>query len=126
MKEHAASILHKDKWLYAIVALLFIAITGWYLYIHSFDLSGTERVRQAWGSAYQIMALFGTLIGFAASQKWDGYKSLIGKAIMLFSIGLLLQSFGQSVDSYYNYFKNQAIPYPSLGDIGFMGASMHI
>ena len=122
MKEPVAGILRKDKWLYATIFILFIAITGWYLYIHSFDLSGTERLRQAWGSAYQIMALFGCLIGFAASKKWDGYKSLIGKAVMFFSIGLLLQSFGQSVDSYYNYFKNEAIPYPSLGDVGFMSS----
>jgi hypothetical protein len=122
MKEHAASILHKDKWLYAIAVVLFIAITGWYLYIHSFELSITERLRQAWGSVYQAMALFGCIIGFMASRKWDGYRSLIGKAIIFFSIGLLLQSFGQSVDSYYNFFANATIPYPSLGDIGFMGS----
>jgi len=79
-------------------------------------------MRQAWGSAYQVMALFGCIVGLIASKKWNGYKSLIGKAILLFSIGLLLQSFGQSVNSYYNYFENQAIPYPSLGDIGFMGS----
>ena len=112
----------KDKWLYATLFLLFIAITGWYIYIHSFELGTTERLRQLWGSAYQVLALFGCLIGFMTSKKWDGYRSLIGKAIMFFSIGLLLQSFGQSVSSYYNFFGHQAIPYPSLGDIGFMGS----
>jgi len=122
MKEQAASIFHKDKWLYAIAVTLFIAITGWFAYIHSFDLSTTERQRQLWDSLYQVMALYGCVIGFIASKKWDGYKSLIGRSIMFFSIGLLLQSFGQSVDSYYNYFQNEAIPYPSLGDIGFMGS----
>ena len=122
MKEQVANILHKDKWLYATVFSLFAVVTAWFVYIHRFDLSSTEGMRQAWGSAYQVMALFGCIVGFIASKKWDGYKSLIGKAIMFFSIGLLLQSFGQSVDSYYNYFKNEAIPYPSLGDIGFMGS----
>ena len=122
MKEQAASILRKDKWLYVIVFSLFVVITAWYLNIHSLNLSTTERMQQAWGSAYQIMALFGCFVGFSASKKWDGYKSLVGKAILFFSIGLLLQSFGQSVSSYYNFFEHQAIPYPSLGDIGFMGS----
>jgi hypothetical protein len=122
MKEHWGIIWQKDKRLYAILGIPFVAITVWYCYIHSFDLTTTERMRQAWGSAYQIIALLGCIIGFGASRKWDGYKSLIGKAIMFFSIGLLLQSFGQSVDSYYSYFQNQTIPYPPVGDIGFMGS----
>jgi len=122
MDKGAKNFLSRDKWLYAIAFALFIAISAWFLYIHSFDLSVTERMRQAWGSLYQIMALYGCIIGFEASRKWDGYKSLIGRALMFFSIGLLLQSFGQSVDSYYNFFKNETIPYPSLGDIGFMGS----
>ncbi len=122
MKEQAASILQKDKWIYATAGILFLAITVWFIYIHAFNQSVNEGLRQAWGSAYQVMALFGCIIGFMASRKWDGYKSLIGKAILFFSIGLLLQSFGQSVDSYYNYFNNTTIPYPSLGDVGFMGS----
>jgi hypothetical protein len=58
---------------------------GWLLYIHSFDLSGTERVRQLWGSLYQVIAIFGGIVGFRAAKSWDGYKSLIGKAILFFS-----------------------------------------
>ncbi len=122
MKEQVTSILRKDKWLYATVIILFVAIAGWYVHIHGLDKSTTERLRQLWGSVYQVLAIVGCIIGFSASKKWDGYKSLIGRAIMWFSIGLLLQSFGQSVSSYYNYFENHAIPYPSLGDIGFMGS----
>jgi hypothetical protein len=122
MKEQVGIIFRKDKWLYAIAVILFAAISIWYICIHSFDISTTEKLRQLWGSAYQVMAIFGCLIGFIASNKWDGHTSLIGRAIMFFSIGLLLQSFGQSVDSYYNFFEHQAIPYPSLGDIGFMGS----
>lgn len=122
MKEHIVRVLDRDSWFYVAIVILFIAIAGWYLYIHSFDLSGTGRIRQTWASAYQVVALFGCIVGFMASRKWDGYKSLIGRAITFFSIGLLLQSFGQSVTSYYIFFQHQAIPYPSMGDVGFMGS----
>ena len=103
-------------------AVMFVALSVWYLYIHSFDVSTNESTRQAWGSTYQIVALFGGIVGLTISRKWGGHKSMMGKATLWFSLGLLLQTFGQSVNSYYNYFQHQSIPYPSLGDIGFMGS----
>ncbi|MEI6839245.1 MAG: hypothetical protein WCK56_15740, partial [Alcaligenaceae bacterium] len=114
--------LYKNKFASITATVIFVVITAWFLYIHSFDLSTTLRIRQIWGSAYQIMALFGGLVGLTVSGKWGGYKSLLGRAIMFFSIGLLLQTFGQSVNSYYNFFKDATIPYPSFGDVGFMGS----
>ena len=75
----------------------------------------------AWGSTYQVLAILGGIVGLFVAKRW-GFKSLLGKAILFFSIGLLLQSFGQTVDSYYNFFLNATIPYPSLGDVGFMGS----
>ncbi|MCX6757631.1 MAG: hypothetical protein NTZ44_01990 [Candidatus Nomurabacteria bacterium] len=104
------------------VIFLFVIISIWYFYLHTIDLSLTERMRQIWGSAYQVLAIFGGIFGLFVSKKWSGRKSLLGRAILYFSIGLLLQSFGQSVSSYYNFFQNQAIPYPSFGDIGFFGS----
>ncbi len=124
MKEHIAAIVKQDKWLYSTAVVIFVVISAWYISIHRLPLPSTEDMRQLWASVYQVMALFGCIVGFAASKKWDGYKSIVGKAILFFSIGLLLQSFGQSVTSYYIYFKNQSIPYPSLGDVGFMGSDI--
>ena len=112
----------KNKITTSVAVALFVIISLWFFRIHMLDLATTESVRQAWGSIYQIMALFGGIVGLIVSKHWGGYKSLIGRAVLFFSIGLLLQSFGQSVDSYYNYFANQQIPYPSLGDVGFMGS----
>ena len=112
----------KNKFTTAVAVTLFVIISLWFFQIHTRPMADTESVRQAWGSIYQIMALFGGIVGLIVSKHWGGYKSLIGRAVFFFSIGLLLQSFGQSVDSYYNYFANQQIPYPSLGDIGFMGS----
>ncbi|MEK7155431.1 MAG: hypothetical protein AAB734_00980, partial [Patescibacteria group bacterium] len=36
--------------------------------------------------------------------------------------GLLLQCFGQTSYSFYIYYLNQPVPYPSIGDIGYFGS----
>ena len=46
----------------------------------------------------------------------------MGRSIIFFSIGLLLQNFGQSVFSYFNLFSQIEIPYPSLADVGYFGS----
>jgi hypothetical protein len=124
MIKETGNFLSKDKWLYAILCFLFVASAIWFAYIHTLDFSANERLRQEWASLYQVIALFGCIVGFIAAKKWDGHKSIVGKSILFFSVGLLLQTLGQSVVSYYNFFQNQSIPYPSLGDIGFMGTDI--
>jgi hypothetical protein len=46
----------------------------------------------------------------------------MGRAILAFAIGLLLQTFGQTVFSFYNLVSQVEIPYPSLADLGFFGS----
>ena len=46
----------------------------------------------------------------------------MGRGIIYFSIGLLLQSFGQSVFSYYTTILGVDIPYPSIADVGYFGS----
>jgi hypothetical protein len=74
-----------------------------------------------WGATYQIIAILGIIIGFGVAQHWGGIKSSFGKTILLFSIGLLFQSIGQAISSYYVYLTGE-VPYPGLGDIGFFGS----
>jgi hypothetical protein len=116
-----SSTINSERNLYLTALVIFLAISAWGFFLHG---SGTasEYDLKVWASAYQIIALFGGIVGLIVSKKWGGMKSLIGKAVFYFSIGLLLQVFGQSVNSYYNIFQSQDIPYPSLGDIGFMGS----
>jgi hypothetical protein len=75
----------------------------------------------AWGATYQIVALFGALFGFGVANRWGGWKSAFGKSINFFAVGLLFQSFGQAVSSYYVY-RIGEVPYPGIGDIGFFGS----
>lgn len=77
---------------------------------------------QWFGSLYFIVALVGGLFGIVNAKKWGGWKSLLGKALILFSLGLLAQVFGQIAYSYYIYVLHMEVPYPSIGDIGYFGS----
>ncbi len=110
---------------YKILSALYVIISAWFFYLHlflNFNLDGTQYDLKIWASSYQIIALLGGMFGLYVSRKWGGYRSIVGKAVLFFALGLLLQVFGQSFDSYLNVLKNVEIPYPSLGDIGFFGS----
>lgn len=74
-----------------------------------------------WGSLYQIIAWWGAFCGIYLSKKWGGWSSLVGRANLAFALGLLAQSFGQTVYSYYFYTGGEVL-YPSVGDVGFFGS----
>jgi hypothetical protein len=77
---------------------------------------------ELWVDSYQIMSWVGAIFGFWSAAHWGGKNSVMGRSILAFSIGLLLQSFGQSVYAYYALFGGIEVPYPSLGDLGFFGS----
>ena len=108
--------------LFAVAFTLFVIISAWFMYLHTTPGADTEFNLKVWASSYQIVAAFGGIAGLFIANKWGGTKSLMGRSIIFFSVGLLLQVFGQSVNSYHNIFQDQQIPYPSFGDIGFMGS----
>lgn len=110
------------KKIYVVVTLvLFVLFTTFWVVTHIL-YPPASITWQIFAAVYGIMALWGGLIGLIASREWGGWKSVFGRAIIMFSIGLLLQEFGQLSYSYYIYFKQIDIPYPSLGDIGFFGS----
>ena len=112
----------KNKFFYVFVSVfILLAFSIWWIYISSFGIESTEQARQIWAASYQIMAILGGIIGIIISRHWGGYKSILGKTILSFSFGLFLQSFGQTIYSYY-IFKGIEVPYPSIGDIGFFGS----
>jgi hypothetical protein len=115
--------LIKHKLFWAIWAL-FGAFTVWWLYIH-FGLHAVgsdDPNNKRFTVAYGIIALYGGIIGLFAAKKWGGFKSLLGRTIMLFAFGLLAQEVGQLFYTYYIYFQHTEVPYPSLGDIGYFGS----
>ncbi|MEK7194132.1 MAG: hypothetical protein AAB660_00390 [Patescibacteria group bacterium] len=115
------SIFSESK-LAKLVGLMFAVLVIWWLWIYGQGTQGTDDIRQLWAASYQILAIFGAIAGFFISKFWGGYNSTVGRAILMFSVGLLFQSFGQSVYSYYIYFAQIDVPYPSIGDVGFFGS----
>ena len=74
------------------------------------------------GSIYAIIALYGGSCGIFISKKWGWTHSLMGKAILMFSLGLLAQVFGQIAYAYFSFFLHIQVPYPSIGDVGYFGS----
>ncbi len=77
---------------------------------------------QWFGGTYGSVALIGALIGFMAARKWGGFKTVLGKALIFFSLGLLAQEAGQLIYTYYIYGAKIQIPYPSWGDVAYFGS----
>lgn len=114
-----------NKNLLWLIGSLFLGFTIWWLYITLF-LRSVDHYNnfhnQAFASTYGVMSLIGGIIGIFASYRWGGHKSLIGRSLLFFSLGLLAQEFGQLAYSYYLYAAHVEIPYPSVGDVGYFSS----
>lgn len=109
------------KTLHIISAVIFSSLAIWWIVLHT--MSNVSETSLEWFSAsYGIMALFGAILGLRISRQWGGAKSLIGKSILLFSLGLFAQEFGQISYSLYTLLFHKEIPYPSIGDVGYFGS----
>lgn len=79
----------------------------------------TSPMRQLFAALYGLIALWGGVWGLIGAKKWGGLKSVMGRSLIAFSLGLFAQEFGQLSYSYYIYYLHQEVPYPSIGDIGY-------
>ena len=68
---------------------------------------------------FGLTPLAAGLVGMIKSGIWGRFRSALGKAVFFVSLGLLLWGFGETIWSYYNFFKHVAAPYPSIADVGF-------
>lgn len=110
-----------NEWQVVFAGLFFIGYTLWWSILqltHQVD----NVVFDYFASTYCIIALWGSLWGFVSAGKWGGWKSVMGRAIIFFSLGLFAQAFGQITYSYYVMIQGIEIPYPSIGDLGFFGS----
>jgi diguanylate cyclase len=100
-----------------IFSLFYLVILGMWIYI---QLNETRSDFNYWYSfLFGLIPFFGGLIGMMTAKTWGGLKSVVGKSVFFFSLGLFLWGFGENIWSYYNFFRNEPAPYPSLADIGF-------
>ncbi len=104
-----------------ILVVLFVGFALWRLALDLITFENHDLKIQVWAASYQFIAWVGAIAGLYLSRYWGGYKSIMGRAAIAFSLGLLMQSFGQSVFSYY-FYHGIELPYPSLADVGFFGS----
>lgn len=100
---------------------LFAGFSLWWVLLHTIFIEDENKL-ELFSATYGSLALVGSIWGMYVSTLWNGWRSYIGKFLILFSLGLLFQEFGQISYSYYTYIKGIEIPYPSLGDIGYFGS----
>jgi hypothetical protein len=116
----------RSQWQAKVAVLLFILLSIFWLTLQTPIYENItlfqHSVAKFFGAIYGIMALWGAIWGFSIARHWGGFKSLIGRAMLMFSIGLLLQEFGQATLSYIDYVLHIQGAYPSIGDVGFFGS----
>jgi hypothetical protein len=83
----------------------------------------TDKKSGNWNYWYSflfgLIPLAGGLVGIVKSSIWGRFRSTLGRAVFFISLGLVLWGFGETIWSYYNFFKDVPAPYPSIADIGF-------
>lgn len=110
----------RSSYLTLIALIIFIFFAVWWIFLQIF-VDKNDILYGFFAASYCIMPLYGTICGIHTSIKWGGLKSLMGRAIFMFSAGLFMQVFGQVMYAYYSNIKHIQVPYPSLGDIGYFG-----
>jgi len=73
----------------------------------------------AYSFLFGLTPLLAGIAGMYKSKIWGRLKSALGRAVFFISLGLVLWGFGETIWSYYNFFRDVAAPYPSVADIGF-------
>ncbi len=113
----------KHDWSAKVALALLAILTVWWIVLQVVNGAGESGSRELlWAACYQSLALWGGIWGIIIARAWGGTKSVMGRAILAFALGLLFENIGQTVFSYYNLFLNVEVPYPSLADIGFFGS----
>ncbi|HSX08897.1 MAG TPA: hypothetical protein VLF93_01980 [Candidatus Saccharimonadales bacterium] len=67
-----------------------------------------------------LIPFIASFLGFRKAQHWGLFKSTMGMAVFLFSLGLFCWGLGELIWSYYNFFLDANVPYPSWADAGFI------
>lgn len=105
---------------FIILAVAYVAYLLWWIIINLF-VPRDSAVFDYFTDSYGVIACLGSIAGFDAARKWGGLSSVLGKALFLFSTGLLFQFLGQVSYAVYFYVYNIDNPYPSFGEIFYFG-----
>lgn len=105
-----------------IAIALFVVLSVWWLVLFFLFNARLSEQNLYWAAAYQLLAWWGGIYALMSSRSWGGFKSTMGRGIIFFGLGLVLQGFGQTTFSIYTTILHVDIPYPSIADIGYFGS----
>lgn len=111
----------KEKTAYILTVLLAGGYSVWWLANLLHGHPG-DRSLELYSDSYWVTAVVGVVCGFFVSKLWGGFRSLFGRALLFFTLGLAAQVFGQITYSYFALVRHIDAPYPSIGDIGYFGS----
>lgn len=108
-----------------IIALFFLTVLFWisliilgrYPFFGSAELESLRRFTQI---PLVVIPLLGGLFGLKNALNWGGLKSVLGRASLGISLGLLTWAGGMVIWNYYLFFTEVEVPYPSLADAIFI------
>jgi hypothetical protein len=104
-----------------VVVVFFAILAIWWVILRFSNLPNDSNQNQLWAAVYGLIGLWGGIWGVLISRRWGGVKSVMGRSILFFAIGLLFQEVGQLSYSFYIYYLDIEVPYPSVGDFFFYG-----
>jgi hypothetical protein len=112
--------LIKNK-LQIFLIIVFLGFVAWWIsFQHVVSHQGSSV--NWFENTYGLVALIGSIVGFVAIKKWGGLKTVLGKSLLFFSLGLFAQEAGQLISSYYTQIDKETLPYPSYGDVAYFGS----
>ncbi|MDB5168988.1 MAG: hypothetical protein JWO41_344 [Candidatus Saccharibacteria bacterium] len=98
-----------------LLVIIYLGLVAWWVEINAHHLT-TSKQNMYFGFTYALVALLGGLNGLRVSRGWGGFKSVLGRGLSFFSLGLLCLGIGQLIFSYYNIVAQVEIPFPSAAD----------
>ena len=101
------------------IALWFTVMCFWWLFINTNQLENTFQ-NYVFGFVFGLIPLVGGVMGLRNAHAWGGFKSVMGRATTLLSLGLLSWSLGSLIWAYYNFFGAIEVPYPSWADVAYI------
>lgn len=107
---------------FGILVLLFFVYSLAIIYLHIEYPDKDNYLFSIYTDSYGIIALLGGLLGLSFYRQWDGFRSIVGKALIFLSVGLLFQFLGQLSYAFFRYTYNIEVAYPSFGEIFYFGS----
>lgn len=104
----------------AVVLIIFyVALVVFWLFINFLGLKDSP-INKFYAFIYGLIPLLWGLLALVNSKKWGGSSSALGKTLLFIGAGLFTWGVGEMIWSYYNFFLNIEMPYPSWADASFI------